>query len=135
MVIDENRPDLHLHMEPAELQKHIRRHFTAYFSRCVSLTCCSPVEPLQPLNCVSYSISMHLLVHCIQKLEKKHQPYGYEYRFTTRRQIYLFQQVTFISCIFLDQIPSSVDPVFGQMSNSLFFRYMTALFSLFKIHF
>ncbi|CAO3663026.1 unnamed protein product [Umbelopsis ramanniana] len=31
---DENRPDLHLHMEPAELQKRMRRHFTAYFSRC-----------------------------------------------------------------------------------------------------
>lgn len=34
--VDENRPDLHLHMEPAELQKRMRRHFTAYFSRCVS---------------------------------------------------------------------------------------------------
>ncbi|CAM0142813.1 hypothetical protein VKS41_002623 [Umbelopsis sp. WA50703] len=31
---DEHRPDLHVHMEPAELQTRMRRHFTAYFSRC-----------------------------------------------------------------------------------------------------
>lgn len=36
MTIDEHRPDLHVHMEPAELQARMRRHFTAYFSRCVS---------------------------------------------------------------------------------------------------
>jgi len=42
---DENRPDLHVHMEPAELQKRMRRHFTTYFSRCHIFASASTLHP------------------------------------------------------------------------------------------
>jgi hypothetical protein len=87
--IDENRPDLHLHMEPAELQKRMRRHFTAYFSRCVSRLSHLILNFTSLANLPFSSISTYLLVHYIQKLVKKHQPYGSEYHFTIHRLIYL----------------------------------------------